>query len=163
MEKLEFQPAKSKNDFRKNYLLHDLAESAGKNLLIQWDIDFKDFGEDRRYERVWEKGTDKPDTIIKIDNIKAFIDWKGKHKPKWKVNKRAVKAYEQWGEKFNMPVIIVFFMFNKNKDIIDRRFAFLGKHQYHNSSSKAWDKNETVEFTDELPFFNNINFRKFLR
>ena len=80
MKKLDFSPAKSKEDFRKNYKLHDLAEFHGKNLLTQWGIDFSDFGKDNRYQKVWEKGKDKPDIIAEYNELKFMIDWKGKSK-----------------------------------------------------------------------------------
>jgi hypothetical protein len=68
MKELDFQPHKSNEDFRKNYRLHDIAESCGKSLLIQWGIKFDLFGKDRRYEKVWEKEkTSRP-----------FISYKGK-------------------------------------------------------------------------------------
>ena len=38
MKGLDFRPAKSKEEFRGNYKLHDLAERTGKNLLVQWGL-----------------------------------------------------------------------------------------------------------------------------
>ena len=96
MKSLNFQPTKTKEDFRKNYKLHDLAEYHGKNLLLQWGIDFKDFGNDRRFEKVWEKGKDKPDLAAEFKNKQFLIDWKGKSKDGFWVNKRAVESYLNW-------------------------------------------------------------------
>ncbi|MCB0732542.1 MAG: hypothetical protein KDC88_16080, partial [Ignavibacteriae bacterium] len=93
MKTLDFKPKKSKEDFRKNYKLHDLAEYHGKNLLTQWGIDFEDFGKDKRYEKVWEKGEDKPDIIAELNGKKFLIDWKGKTKEVFWVNKRAIDSY----------------------------------------------------------------------
>ena len=59
MKNLDFKPAKSTEDFRSNYKLHDIAEFNGKNLLVQWGFKCSDFGEDNRYKKVWEKGEDK--------------------------------------------------------------------------------------------------------
>jgi hypothetical protein len=162
MENLNFRPSKSKADFRKNYLLHDLAEYAGKNLLTQWGIKFSEFGQDKRYEALWEKGNDKPDLIISVNNKKAFLDWKGKSSSKWLVNKRAIDAYELWKNKFNLPVIIAFFIFNNEKELVEKKFALLGVHKYVSSPKKQWDKNLTVEFSDGLPDFSKANLIKLL-
>ena len=162
MKKLDFLPKKSAAAFRKNYKLHDLAEEMGKNLLIQWGIRFKNFGEDKRYEKVWEKGDDKPDAIISYGGKSALIDWKGKRKSGWIVNKRAVDAYQMWSKKFNLPSMLVFFVFSYSGELKERRFAFLGKHNYIESVKKQWDRNITVEFTCDLPEFTFYNLKKYL-
>ncbi len=108
MKKLDFNPHKSKEAFRNNYKLHDFAEVYGKNLLIQWGFTFHEFGKDKRYEKVWEKGQDKPDLIIEYKGKKALLDWKGKHKNVWLVNKRAVDSYFVWREKLKIPVFVCF-------------------------------------------------------
>ncbi|PID57965.1 MAG: hypothetical protein CR986_08605 [Ignavibacteriae bacterium] len=156
MKKLDFQPVKSKQDFRKNYRLHDLAEYHGKNLLTQWGIDFKDFGKDKRYERVWEKGDDKPDIAAEFENIKFLIDWKGKSKNDYWVNKRAVESYKRWSKKLNVPIIVCFFIFNKDKSLQGRKFAMLSKHNYKEMNNKAWDKNNVVKFEKNLPKFAKL-------
>jgi len=163
MKKLDFQPAKSKEDFRGNYKLHDLAERAGKNLLIQWGVVFKDFGEDKRYEKLWESGEDKPDIIIEHNGKKAFLDWKGKHSKSFLVNTRAVKSYERWQKYFNIPVIIVFLLFDEQNNLTKRRFAFLPEHKYVEIKQEQWDKNKTVEFKEELPEFTKENIIQFLQ
>ncbi len=179
MKKLDFRPAKSKEEFRSNYRLHDLAERAGKNLLVQWGIEFKEFGEDKRYERLWEKGEDKPDVIIKYKNNFALLDWKGKHSKAFIVNERAAKAYLNWQKKLNVPVIIGFLLFDDEGNLIDRRFAFLAcparlvsdkseragrleAHKFVPSEHEQWDKNKTVEFGEELPRFTKENLIKYL-
>jgi hypothetical protein len=162
MEELDFHPLKSKEDFRKNYKLHDLAEQAGKNLLVQWGIDFAEFGEDKRYEKLWEKGEDKPDLIIHYKNKLALLDWKGKHSTAFLVNTRAVKAYLLWHKKMKMPVVISFLVFDEQRNLIDRRFAFLPAHEFINSKNEQWDKNKTVEFNENLPKFTKENLIKYL-
>jgi Holliday junction resolvase len=161
MKDLKFKPAKSKEDFRNNYKLHDLAEYHGKNLLTQWGIDFDDFGKDKRYEKVWEKGEDKPDIIAKFDDKKFLIDWKGKSKEAFWVNKRAIDSYINWSEKLNMPIVICFFLFENNQ-LKDRRFALVTMHKYEEIFSKAWDKNEVVKFNEELPILTKSNLIKIL-
>jgi Holliday junction resolvase len=162
MKELNFQPAKSKEEFRKNYKLHDLAEYHGKNLLLQWGIDFKDFGEDRRYEKVWEKGQDKPDLVAEHNNKQFLIDWKGKAKESFWVNKRAVESYKKWSEKLNLPAFICFFFFDQYNQLSDRRFSLLAYHKFENITDKAWDKNNIVKFENDLPKFTKENLIKFL-
>jgi hypothetical protein len=162
MKKLDFQPAKSTKDFRKNYKLHDMAEAVGKNLLTQWGISHKSFGEDNRYKKVWEKGEDKPDVIITYKGKSVFLDWKGKHKPLWILNKRAVTAYEKWSEIYSVPVIVAFFVFDKSGKLIGKKFAFLQKHSYVDSEKRQWDKNETVQFKNELPDFTKAELISYL-
>jgi len=162
MEKLDFSPEKSSVAFRKNYKVHDLAEKMGKNLLIQWGINYKDFGEDKRYEKVWERGKDKPDVIITHMAKSALVDWKGKRKPLWLVNKRAVDSYLTWSKIFHLPIIICFFVFDESQNLRQRKFAFLGKHNYIESQKKQWDKNITVEFEKELPEFTKANLLNYL-
>ena len=163
MKTLDFKPAKTKEDFRKNYKLHDLAEYHGKNLFSQWGIDFKDFGKDRRFEKVWEKGEDKPDTLAEGENLKFLVDWKGKATEAFWVNKRAIESYKNWGNKLNLPVVICFFLFDKNINLKDRRFALLSKHEYEVVNNKAWDKNEVVKFSSDLPKFTKSNLMKELK
>lgn len=162
MKDLDFNPHKSTSEFRNNYRLHDLAEIHGKSLLIQWGFDYNAFGMDYRYEKVWEKGEDKPDLIIGYKNKRAFLDWKGKHKPIWIVNKRAVSSYEKWEVKFNLPVFICFAVFDNKNLICDFHFAILGVHNYTTSSVKEWDKNNTIEFETDLPVFSKSNILKYL-
>lgn len=162
MKKLDFQPAKSKENFRKNYKLHDLAEYHGKNLLFQWGIDFKEFGKDRRYERVWEKGEDKPDIIAQYKNVNFLIDWKGKTKEAYWINKRAINSYLNWSKKLKLEVIICFFIFDKQNNLIERKFALISKHKYKVIENKAWDKNEVVKFEADLPKFTKLNLIKML-
>lgn len=157
MRKLDFIPAKSKDDFRKNYLLHDLAEQHGKNLLIQWGIDFHPFGNDMRFEKVWEKGEDKPDVIIDYGSVSCLLDWKGKRSNVWLANERAINSYINWSGRLNMKVIIVFMVFDEKNNLTAKRFADLSKHKFCLSSKVQWDKNKTFEFESELPEFNKAN------
>lgn len=157
MKELDFRPVKSKEEFRGNYKLHDLSEQVGKNLLVQWGVEFKSFGEDKRYQKLWEKGEDKPDVILSIKGKNALLDWKGKRTKTFLVNERAIKSYERWQYNLNMPVIIAFIIFDEHNKLVDRRFALLTKHKYVASESRQWDKNKTVEFIDELPILNKSN------
>lgn len=162
MKELDFKPAKSKTEFHQNYRLHDYAENICKSLLTQWGIQFKKFGDDKRYEKLWEKGEDKPDLIINYEGKSALLDWKGKRKPNWIVNKRAIDSYRKWQDKLNCPVIIAFFLFDSQNNLNDRRFAFLPVHSYNLSEQRQWDKNKTVEFSKDLPKFTKDLLIKYL-
>lgn len=162
MKKLDFNPHKTKKDFRKNYKLHDVAEKIGKNLLVQWGIDFEDFGQDKRYERLWEKGKDKPDVLLKINNKKILLDWKSKHKSLWLLNKRAYEAYREWSDKLSMKVVIAFFVLDEHNNLRQRKFAIINEHKSKESEGKQWDKNKTIQFTDPLPNFTKANLLKYL-
>ncbi len=162
MEELNFKTYKSGSAFKKNYMLHDLAEEAGKSLLIQWGVEFSEFGKDMRYEKVWENGKDKPDLIITYKNKSALIDWKGKHKPVWLVNKRALDAYLVWQDKLKLPILICFFVFNDENEILHVKFACPGLHKNRISEKKEWDKNKTIEFEQNIPNFTKPNLLKYL-
>lgn len=162
MEELNFKPQKSKESFHANYSLHDVAAKVGCNLLVQWGIEFANFGEDKRYQKVWEQGKDKPDLIITLQNKKALLDWKGKKKNfKW-INKRAAEAYLEWSSKMNLPVVICFFTFDEKNLLLSRQFAILPHHKFNDVANKAWDGNEIVSFDEELPEFTKSNLLKHL-
>ena len=162
MKELNFEPTKSEEEFRKNYKLHDLAEYHGKNLFFQWGIEFKDFGKDRRYEKYWEKGKDRPDIVAEYNDYRFLIDWKSKNKESFWVNKRAVDSYINWSNRLNLEVVICFFLFDKKKQLTDRRFALLSKHKFQIDERKAWDKNRVVKFEKDLPKFTKLNLLKML-
>ena len=162
MEDLNFQPHKSKEEFRKNYKLHDLAEQFGKNLLIQWGFRFEIFGKDRRYEKVWEGGKDKPDLIISYKGKEALLDWKGKHSPRWIMNERSYQSYLAWKNKMNMPVFIAFFLLDEKDNLLETRVAAIGVNTTKQSQSIEWDKNKTVEFDESLPIFTKAEILKYL-
>jgi len=157
MKNLDFNPSKSTEDFRKNYKLHDIAELSGKNLLTQWGFTCTEFGEDNRYKKVWEKGEDKPDSIISYKDKSALLDWKGKHGSTWLINERAFKSYQKWSNEFGLPVVIAFFVIGKNDEVISRNFAVLGIHSHSVSPNKQWDKNSTIQFQKDIPIFSKAN------
>jgi hypothetical protein len=157
MKSLDFNPSKTGKEFRKNYELHDLAEYHGKNLLFQWGVNFNDYGKDRRFERVWEKGEDKPDIIAEYNEVKFLIDWKGKTKRAFWVNRRAIDSYKNWSSKLNLDVVICFFVFDTKNKLADRRFAILSIHQFIEDNKKAWDQNRVIKFDIDLPKFTKSN------
>ncbi len=162
MKPLDFKPEKSEEAFRDNYKLHDIAENIGKSLLIQWGFTFENFGEDKRFEKLWEKGDDKPDIILHYNNKSALLDWKSKKTAGYLVNERAIKSYEKWQKELKMPVIIAFFVFDDLHKLLERHFAILPLHKYRLITQKQWDKNFTIEFENDLPVFNKQNIITYL-
>lgn len=164
MKKLEIDPFKSKEAFRKNYELHDKAAKYGEELLAKWGFKFQEFGKDKRYERVWEKGEDKPDLILIYGNKNvSLLDWKAKRSSRLIVNKRAYDAYKIWMEKFNLPVLIAFCFFDKEEKIEKIEFVNLLYAKVSHRSEKVWDKNMVVEFESKTISFTKENLLKSLR
>ena len=111
---------------------------------------------------MWEKGEDKPDLVLEYKGKNAFLDWKGKHKPAWLVNKRAALSYEKWRRKYNVSVFVAFAVIDDNGELTDFRIASLVHHKYTDSEKKEWDKNLTVRFLEDLPQFTKPSLLKFL-
>src|SRR2546425_1087343 len=90
-----------------NLELSDQAAKIGDTLLRKHGLDPVHFGEDRRNERVWEAGEDRPDRkILKDGRPIALLDWKGKTRDYWMVNERAYHGYIHWGEELKIPVYV---------------------------------------------------------
>jgi len=107
MKSLDFPVKKTKGFFLRNYSISDKAAQRGDELLKSEGLETIPFGEDRRYEKVWEAGKDKPDRIIRKDGRDiALLDWKGKKKDDWMINERAYNSYLEWGAKLGLPVYV---------------------------------------------------------
>ncbi len=65
MKDLDFRVIKDEKKFLANYDLSDLAAAMGDTLLRSSGLEPVPLGEDRRNERVWEAGEDKPDRRIR--------------------------------------------------------------------------------------------------
>jgi len=93
LNKLDFNSVKTKSKFLENYRLSDKAARMGDELLKANGLEPVPFGEDRRNERVWEAGKDKPDRkVLSGGRAVALVDWKGKSKDYWMINERAYKG-----------------------------------------------------------------------
>jgi hypothetical protein len=137
--------------FQKNYRLHDLAQKFGEECLKEWGIEFHSFGEDKRKEKVWEAGKDKPDVVILRDGVEiGLLDWKGKRRHDWKMNERAYDAYAQWGEEKHLKVFVAMAVIDLDTSAL-RAFKFIQipcpdaiaaiRHE--------WDKNRVVVFKEQ--------------
>ena len=90
LEEIKIGIKKTESQFKRNYSLHDRANKIAEQELSKYGFSFKEFGEDRRDEYVWENGKDKPDGFIIYKNKKVcMIDWKGKNKELYCLNERA--------------------------------------------------------------------------
>ena len=142
--------------------LHDLAETSGKDLLIQWGFKFSPFKENKQLRKFWEGKEDCPDLIIEYKGKKAFINWKGKRHQAWQINKHPVASYEKWKEKLNFPMLICFAVFDRADFFKDFRFAVPGIHKYTLCQRKTQDSNDVIEFENDLPEFTKVNVLKYL-
>ena len=116
MKELDFNPIKSKRKFLENYELSDRAAQMGDEMLRKNGFTPVPFGEDRRNERVWEVGKDKPDRKILRDSREiALVDWKGKSKDYWMINERAYNGYLEWGSNLKLPVYVAIWSFQSNQ------------------------------------------------
>ncbi len=144
LKKLEFDPVKSKGRFLENYELSDKAARMGDEMLRSHGLDSVPFGEDRRSERVWEKGADKPDRkVLRRRRAVALLDWKGKSKDYWMINERAYNGYLGWSIKLKLPVYVAIWSFQSGKG----KFIKLPLATF--SKTTQWDKNVVVVFDPE--------------
>ncbi len=107
MKSLDYPVKKTESFFLRNYSLSDKAAHRGDEMLRSNGLETVPFGEDRRFEKVWEAGGDKPDRIIRKDGRDiALLDWKGKKKDDWMINERAYNSYLEWGSRLGLPVYV---------------------------------------------------------
>lgn len=143
MEALNKKVTKTHAQFKRNYDLHDKAVAIAKPQLEALGFGFRTFGEDKRNERVWEAGEDKPDSFILYENkTVGLIDWKGKEKRVFWLNKRAYDSYIQWGKKLNLHVYVIFVVV-ETKEI---KVAELPAKEFE--VSNVWDKNEVIKLKE---------------
>src|SRR5207245_8896608 len=101
----DLNPITSKRKVQENDERSDRAAQMGDEMLRKNGFTPLSFGEDRRNERVWEVGKDKPDRKILKDNREiALVDWKGKNKDYWMINERASTGDLGWSSKLKLPI-----------------------------------------------------------
>jgi len=116
----------------------------GDDMLRRNGFDPVPFGEDRRNERVWEVGKDKPDRkIVKAGREIALLDWKGKSRDHWMINQRAYNAYLEWGTKLKLPVYVAIWSFQSKMG----KFVRLRPGMI--STVTEWDRNAVIIFDSE--------------
>lgn len=161
MEELNFYQQKPKQSYCASDNIQNIVEAAGKDLLIQWNIRYKNFCDERRFDKFWGKDVDKPNLIIWYNDKPALLDWKGKQSKGWSANEQAVKFYERLQKELNIPILICFITFDENEYIAERRFAVINSHAYV-ENKKPPERNKNVMFKDELPIFNKENLLKYV-
>ncbi len=154
--------AKTSSALYNNIKLHDLAETCGKDLLIQWGFKFSPFSENKNYRKFWEGKKERPDIVVEYKDKKAFINWNGKRRPVWLIDKHAVSSYEKWKDKLHYPLLVCFAIFDRNDYFQDIRFAVAGVHNYLPCKRKMRDANEVVEFESDLPEFTKADVLNYL-
>ena len=152
MKSLDFPVKKTKNGFLRNYSISDSAAEKGDQLLRSNGLEPLPFGEDRRYEKVWEAGKDKPDRIVRKDGRDiALLDWKGKKKDDWMINERAYNSYLEWSAKLGLPVYVAIWSEESN----DGKFIKLPAETI--TKKKMWDLNTVVVFdTSEMKSWKEL-------
>ncbi len=141
MKKLDFRVIKGEAQFLENYKLSDKVAQIGDALLRENGLKPVLFGEDRRNERVWEAGRDKPDRkILKKGREIALLDWKGKTKDDWMINERAYNGYLESGTELGLPVYVAIWSFKSGYG----KFIKLPAGKVR--KGKEWDKNAVVVF-----------------
>ncbi len=141
VKKLDFKVIKGEKKFHENYELPDRAAALGDVLLRKNGLEPIPFGEDRRNERVWEAGKDKPDRkILKTGREIALLDWKGKSKDYWMINERAYSGYLEWSIKLKLPVYVAIWSFQSNNG------KFIKLPAGTLSKRTEWDRNAVVVF-----------------
>ena len=141
MRELDFDPIKTKRNFLENYELSDRAAQMGDEMLRKNGFTPVPFGEDRRNERVWEVGKDKPDRkILKDSREIALVDWKGKSKDYWMINERAYNGYLKWSSKLRLPVYVAIWSFQGHLG------KFIKLPAGRVSRKTEWDRNAVVVF-----------------
>lgn len=161
MEELNPYSQKTKRHFRDNYKPQDIIEEAGKDLLIQWNIRYKKFHDDHRFDKYFEKDKGKPDLIISYNDKTALLDWKGNLTNNWRVNEQTIKSYEKLHKTFQIPILICFITLDENNCISERRFAVINSHDYVESKEET-NSNKKIIFKNELPIFNKENLLKYV-
>lgn len=150
MKEKDFKVIKTEKEFQRNYNLHDLAEAAGTKILKAKGYSTRVFGEDRRYEAVWEAGEDKPDCfVVKSSNTESnlcLLDWKGKKSDGFMINERAYNSYIKICNSIKLPLIIAMAKINNSNEITSFVYFILPNTEIVAGKKTMWDKNVVVEF-----------------
>ena len=162
MNKKDYNPGCFSQEFDNSPKLNGMAETCGKNLLIQWGFKFSPFEDNKQFRKFWDGKENIPDLVVEYNCKKAFINWKGKRRRAWQVSKYPIDEYEKWKDKLKFPFLICFAVFDRSDDFQDFRFAVPGVHKFIFSKGKSQYSNEVIEFEDDLPEFTKADVIKHL-
>jgi len=157
MKELDFEPIKSKRQFLTNYEKHDEAIKLLKDYLSHTEFSSKPFGEDRRYEHIWEKGRDKPDCqLFSGQTLIALTDVKGHSGSTFMLNKRAYNSYLRWAQLLKVPCYIIWFILKEGR-------AYYARLPFSDSREEHMPHNgNDVIITGNKGVFPLINFVEIL-
>lgn len=163
MKPLDFKTKKTDSAFQANYRKHDIAGQIVRDFMKVNKIKLIDYGDDRRKEKVWEGGEDKPDAIIWNPDIQlAFIDWKGHDDHRWILNQRAYTSYLEFSQKYGIPVFVLW-VYLPGKEIYYAKLPFadckysFAKHDNNKIVSAGLrDVHGSTTLIKELSFFKQL-------
>jgi len=157
MKPLEIEVQKTTKQFLDNYSKHDLAGIVVRELLKSKGFIVIPYGEDRRFERIWEAGEDRPNALIwKKGAQLIFIDWKGHETRKWILNERAYNSYVDYGAEFNLPVFCIWLVIPERKLFYARlpfrspKQEFMPHDQNYVIEASDWEIRDIDNLFDEL-------------
>ena len=165
MKELKNKVIKTTKQFHINYSLHDIAEAEGVKILSNLGYEACAYGEDRRYDNVWEAGEDKPDCSIirkkEKGEVLCLLDWKGKRSSGYMINKRAYDSYLKISQNIQKSVIIAMAKMDTKKKITAFKYFVMPEEGLVVGSKIMWDGNVVVLFSDSnARDFSKVN--KFL-
>lgn len=108
MTNLPFEPKKTTGQFLTNYQKHDRAKQIATGFFLSHAIKVIDYGDDRRYERVYFEDKARPDALLWKPELQlAFADFKGHDNYNWMLNKRAYESYIKLSNEYELPAFII--------------------------------------------------------
>lgn len=151
MKPLDFNVIKPIKKFHENYSLHDIASYYGDEILKKNGYNPVEFGEDRRYERVWEEGKDKPDReVLKNIVLLCLLDWKGKTGEDFEINKRAYESYLRISNRIGVPCWVVMFVIEDKKNVDFNKVHCFNLNEISPIDEKEeWDRNIVKVFSKQ--------------
>jgi len=153
LSKLKINPLKTKEQFLNNYTLHDIATAYIALKYFQKNFSLHPIGKDLRNESVMiinEVPDYYVEKIIDIDSEEHFnffcFDVKAKRKINffgW-VNERAIHGYKKLSDNCNVPVYLIFILFENGRPTETYGYCNLSKKPLE--AKIAWDKNKVLVY-----------------
>ncbi len=149
-EILDYKPIKTKEQFLKNYQMHDRASESILKLLINKGYLIFHLGKDLRNKRVQMKN-EMPDFLLLAKGLLIGFDVKSKSKKDWFgiINERAVLGYRKFQldvstKKYRIPIYSQFILMKKNEPLDELGYSNLS--EAYVEKKKMWDGNLTYKF-----------------
>lgn len=158
-EFLDYIPIKTKDEFLKNYKMHDIAQEYLISKIIDLGIKVTPLGKDLREKRVIMKN-EIPDFYIERYNIEFAFDIKSKSSIKyfgW-INERAVKGYKKFSCDTGLNVY-AFFVLIKDEKVVNK-IGFSNINEKELKIERAWDGNIIYKYKWNKGLPRDISFDK---